>query len=488
MKCDLNRPSCSQCLNAGVHCEGYPSRVIWQSNLDSQKLFTTKSKTNANHAHGHHPASKLQQVDLVAAAAAGDSSVTDKVSPSVSNTNTSSPVSTSSNSVSPVHMSGIHKRSEIADPLSFITYEELYNGSTKKDGYDNNDSSVDPMKITNFLWGIKAILAAFNHAKYHNTRMPASNGVEKSEILSTIWKFVTSFLEHQESPTGSDQTWELESLQLKTTAIRELQQFVNEGVIEAIFSILAFTYFDVCQGSFGNWHRHIYGARSVLDIHCTNKLQLERAFENTPGLRHAITLLNWYDVLGVVASEDRPFIFEDWHREVIEDKFFLLVGCPKRVFYIFPELFKEQPLRIASCLRALQLVLAIPINARHSDDSIAAVKNTEYSWIYACLLIALEQTYGLPPTDLSIRTLVEKICKLVQLIPLQSALSQHLAVIVFVAGIRALNQSDREIVKRYWLFWKSAKVPLYTDALQRCEDSWRALDEMKTTPKTIYED
>jgi hypothetical protein len=301
--------------------------------------------------------------------------------------------------------------------------------------------------------------------------------VERSEILKNIWKFVSSFLDHQE--TGEDQDWDLQALQLKTTAIKELQTFISEGVIEAIFSILAFTYFDVCQFSFGNWHRHLYGARSVLDIHCKNKIELLVAFENTPGLRHAITLLNWYDVMGVVASEDRPFIFEDWHREVIEDKFFLLVGCPKRIFYIFPQLFKDQSFRTNSFLRALQLVLEIPTFAvnQQTNDAVTAVKNTEYAWTYACLLIAFEQTYYPAQGDATVQSLVTKICELIKLIPLHSALSQHLAVIVFVAGTRATNHSDRAIVKRYWQFWKSAKIALYTDALNRCEQKWREMDE-----------
>ncbi|KAG8405981.1 hypothetical protein J3459_019445 [Metarhizium acridum] len=42
IKCDLNRPSCSQCLEANIACGGYPQRVIWAADRlgkDSQGVL-----------------------------------------------------------------------------------------------------------------------------------------------------------------------------------------------------------------------------------------------------------------------------------------------------------------------------------------------------------------------------------------------------------------------------------------------------------------
>lgn len=577
VKCDLNRPSCSQCLKDNLTCEGYPSRVIWQTNLDWQMPTNNKhhnypnikSMKSENSSQGSSssaevgsskPNDPFHNTNFSSTTNNGNdindnhikkyndldnsnnniknndnksnlstnsknkssnisndyNSNTIKVgmtSPSLSTTTTNSSLTTShSTPTSPLNNSKNMQKSDPIDPLAFVTHDEHSYPSSEGHGIDiygvfagmdrrrtnsnssgssniapNNGDSIDPMQITNFLWGIKAILTAFSHAQSNHTNMVSHSRVERSEILRNIWKFVSSFLEHEETSPEEDR--DLQALQLKTTAIKELQTFISEGVIEAIFSILAFTYFDVCQGSFGNWHRHLYGARSVLDIHCKNKMELLVAFDNTPGLRHAVTLLNWYDVMGVVASEDRPFIFEDWHREVIEDKFFLLVGCPKRIFYIFPQLFKDEAFRIRWFFQALQLVLEMPSFAanQQTSDAVNAVSHTEYAWKYACLLIAYEQTYYPTTSDTIIQNLVRKICELINLIPLNSALSQHLAVIVFMAGMRAIHLSDRIIVKQYWQFWKSAKLAHYADALNRCEHRWREIDEGKneSTDSTV---
>jgi hypothetical protein len=153
--------------------------------------------------------------------------------------------------------------------------------------------------------------------------METHEAIEKSQILSMTWRFVSACL-------GQADGSELTALEVRTNAIEELQHLVNRGVLEAIFSILAFTYLDVCQGSFGVWHRHLKGARSLLDLHCADREKLYAAFSATPGLQQAVTLLCWYDLMGSLAL-NRPLIFENWHREAIEDSFFMLVNCPREV-------------------------------------------------------------------------------------------------------------------------------------------------------------
>jgi hypothetical protein len=46
----------------------------------------------------------------------------------------------------------------------------------------------------------------------------------------------------------------------------------------------------------------------------------------------AVSLFNWFDVMGSVIRRDKSLVFEDWHREDMDDKFLSYVGCPRDVF------------------------------------------------------------------------------------------------------------------------------------------------------------
>jgi hypothetical protein len=334
---------------------------------------------------------------------------------------------------------------------------------------DGSDDDIDPMRITNFLWGVKAILTAF-HANQINIDEQTNSGVEKSGALSNIWKFVSGCLDYGNNNQTVDS--QLNALQLKATAILELQKFIENGVIEAVFSILAFTYLDVCQGEFGCWHRHLHGARSLLDLHCSNKQQLLESFTNTPGLHHAVTLLNWYDVTGVLASQDRLLIFEDWHREAIDDRFFSLVGCPKDIFFLFPELFKESPCANSWVMQALNEILVVPpVDTTYAHHAASA-------WRYAFLMTALLRSSFANEATATVQTLVGKICDKIRSIRFDTALSQHMAVVVYMAGQNAVAIRDRQAIRSYWQYWASEKFPLYADALAKCETRWEQMGIM----------
>lgn len=355
------------------------------------------------------------------------------------------------------------------------------------------DERVNPMEVTYFSWGIKAIMKAFAHACRTDSRMESHEAIERSQILSMIWRFVSACLGQQDDKS------ELTALEIRTNAIEELQQLVHRGVIEAIFSILAFTYLDVCQGPFGVWHRHLQGARSLLDVHCANRDQLYAAFAATPGLQQAVTLLCWYDLMGSLALGDRPLIFENWHREAIEDSFFTLVNCPRDVLLLFQDLqnaaaatrspparhsvSSDSPVLSASSATSPPpppfsgtvpdgvLLEAIRSASTMQVDTTSAVVAANNLWRLVPLLLAVTRRFG-PASDATAQSIVSKVFALLERIPSETGISQHLAAVLFIISRHTRAESQRDLVRRYYRFWASEPFPLYPDALGRVEAMW----------------
>ncbi|CAN6602182.1 hypothetical protein TRVA0_002S00782 [Trichomonascus vanleenenianus] len=548
VKCDLNRPACTPCIEAGLVCQGYPSRIIWSNMTTTSSAPNPSASATTSSANSPNPlsvtgpsaiapsassVSSSAATSTVAAAAAIQTGAQSQQSRRRSaggrrggsrRTRSSSSYSGSSSPSLPTSASTPGYLPPPPPPrqqqLSFYTYPYPIERSSRKDdgeetvnvdiarqienmfSYDINSpvsrplsyimDTVDPLQPSNFIWGVKAILTAFNHAREFNIEVKHEDTAtssaaatptgskerneKKTQVLSTIWKFVSSFLNSSSNTADPGYNFEYRSLQLKAAAIEELKQFINDGIIEAVFAILAFTYFDVCQGTFGGWDRHLMGARSLLDIHCPDAVQLYRKEVENPGLRHALTLLNWYDVMGAVAAGNRPLIFEDWHREIMEPPFFTLVGCPRETFFVFAEAAKKNTLsetdRLSGPLwKSLSEVLKIPIKRDISYENHAS-----NCWQYASLLFSISppgHASTNPELNQTIQTLVVNICTSLSCIPQDSAFSQHLAICVYLAGLHARNVIHREMIARYWTYWRSVKFPLYPDALEKCQEQWR---------------
>lgn len=314
-----------------------------------------------------------------------------------------------------------------------------------------------PTSLTegHFLWGVKAIIAAIEHSH--------SNISASSQILASLWHFVVSIFANangKNKPSDTDFLW--------TNALSELKRYLSTGSIEAIFQIMTFTYLDVCQGSFGQWHQHLYGARVLLDLHCSNPSELQMLYSQTPGLRHALTLLCWYDVMGTFASPNRRLIFEPWHRDTMDPSFFECVGCPPATFAGISRMLHDPDSH--TLIDAVSSLLVYSnIGGIESDQRASTL------WQYAYLLVSIDQKEPDSSSKFqSIHSLVDKICRVLDELSLNSPIAQHVAVIAYIAGIHAQNQCHQLILRKYWHHWLQVPFPLYPDALTKCEQIWQA--------------
>lgn len=411
VKCDLNRPACTPCVDANLNCAGYPARLVW-STEKNQRSFST-SRASVSPTHGQFPALVRQ------------------ASKDVLRRTTSTPL-----------LPKVEQSS--------------------------------PRQYSHFHWGVRAIQKAREHSK-DSVEQPDAES--KVKVLDTVWKFVESYLESTNSTPGV--SFELRSLQFKASAIEELKHCINQGMLEAVFATLAFAYFDVSQGSFGLWNQHLQGARSLLDLHCSDKSQLQEACKGLPGLQCAVTLLAWYDITGVIASIrgnkvcSRALIFEDWHRDVMDREFFDLIGCTKHTFDALVKVVKSgvaTPRSIATFLESLDDVLSssdVPLTAESHHANMG--------WKYTCLLTTINHCFPQPVLRHIQDTLVSKICIIINSLIVGSTLYKHFALPVFVAAMNASNPEHLSIIRNYWGYLAACEFPLYPDALAICESHWDEL-------------
>lgn len=486
VKCDLNRPACTPCLDANLTCAGYPPRLVW-STEKNQRSFSSSTRASVSPTHGQFPA-LVKQASRDVLRRATSTPQLPKHDEKQGQEHSQIPESSK-------WAEGPTRESARIAPYPDLPPPEI---EIKKEELSPPPSPSKKMKeYNNFQWGIKAILEAqkYCHEELENAtifKQDISIIERKVKVLDTVWKYVQSYLDSKNSRQVGSVSFELWSLQLKASAIEDLKQFINQGLLEAVFATLAFAYFDVSQGSFGIWHQHIQGARSLLDLHCSNKEQLQIACKKLPGLRDALTLLAWYDMASVVANSynNRSSIpiFDDWHREVMDPDFFNLVGCSRTTFDSLIKAVKSElgtPNSITVFLESLNEVLAtnhaIPTlpkvknedekgeNHRHESEDF---QNANVGWQYTCLLTSLNKSFPQRVLKPIQETLVTKIYMVIKSLTLSSNLYKHIALPVFVASMNASKTVHVEAAREYWNYCSSADFPLYPDALGICEGYW----------------
>lgn len=554
VKCDLNRPSCNKCVEANIKCDGYPNRIVWSEPVSKPKKhprhhrvpdqpydFVHVDLKSMNIAQTHPPQSSVKipvrpkpslELDFYEAPVTMYPQPASDV-PSRAESVCSASESSESTSLS---ASGSAPASAITSAANSCYDEQQLPTPVKVTVVAGNSPNCLPPPSWNgkhFIWGVKAITAAFEHSKKDGTSM-------HTQILESLWQFVVSFFTGPQGSNGSDINQESELDQgaawdcskagseasetshcndiccseLWTKALSELKRVLETGSIEAIFQIMTFTYLDVCQGSFGHWHQHLHGARVLLDLHCSSLESLNTMYAAKPGLCHAVTLLCWYDVMGTFAVPDRPLIFESWHRQTMDETFFESVGCPASVFYGIAQMLESNCIsdRTNSQYSSLPSSSCTTPTSPHTNksfssimDSIAILLENDSSnssadaanevpivcndlkslsaslWRFAYLLIAIVNNE--PPSlakERAIDSLVCKICYLLESYPLESSGAQHVAVVVYIAGVYAQREPHHRILRRYWKHWQHDPFPLYPDALYKCEQIWLTQNACQT--------
>ncbi|KAJ5816451.1 hypothetical protein N7447_008684 [Penicillium robsamsonii] len=376
VKCDLNRPRCSGCLQGGETCN-YPQRVVW---VDDKK----KSKS---------PKGTSPQIP-----------------------------------------------------------EEIPDGFAKS-------ASIN-------LYGFVDLLDTFCQQIQSSSRDIPEEGIQ---LITRTLSFARSRIHDANNK---------ESLQSHLVALTNLSQVIQSAHPIALFGIATFAMFEVCCGSFGNWHCHLQGARSLLDLHCQHKADLDDLCGEMSGLADVLAYLVWFDVTGALVRES-SLIFEDWHRETLSAGFFDSVGCPADTFDLFVYLARH---RDGDGIRTIDLssrAMAQILQLNPGDSTDQNLAATVYRGAAAIMAFSRAgMTAGSDPSSSTyhsnvVSSMVDRACQAIADIPSSSRFYVHLATPAYLIAMSASTARQCEIIRWYWRNCQSCEFPRYPDAEAQCERRWR---------------
>ncbi|KAJ5114993.1 Protein of unknown function DUF3468 [Penicillium alfredii] len=265
------------------------------------------------------------------------------------------------------------------------------------------------------------------------------------------------------------------SIQSHVVALTNLRKLIESADPIALFGIATFAIFEVCCGSFGNWHCHLQGAHSLLDLHCRNTADFYELCRGTPGLAEVLAYLVWFDATGALVR-DSHLIFEDWHRDTLLPSFFDSVGCPPDTFQLFVYLVKQEESSISGSVdlsaRAMDQILRLD-SGESSDRGLAAI-------VYRCAGAIVAFSRAGSPVDHAattvhanvISSMVDRVCEAIARIPTTSRFYVHLATPAYLTAKHACTATHYEVLRAYWQNCRRGDFPRYPDAQAQCERRW----------------
>ncbi|KAJ5118724.1 Protein of unknown function DUF3468 [Penicillium atrosanguineum] len=287
---------------------------------------------------------------------------------------------------------------------------------------------------------------------------------EAIQLISRTINFARSRLE------GNDNK---QSIQSHLVALSNLSKIIATGHPIALFGIATFAIFEVCCGSFGKWTRHLQGARSLLDMHCRNKSELDNLTQRIPGLGDVLAYLVWFDVTGALVR-DSGLMFDDWHREILTPVFFESVGCPDDTFRLFVRLAKgEFGNGLDLCSLAMDQILALDSDS--SDGGLAVTVYRGAGSIVAYSQAGEKHDNRSTIYSNTISSMVDRVCGTISRLPTTSRYYVHLATPAFLTGMNACTPAQCEIIRGYWRNCQSCEFPRYPDGEEQCERRWKEL-------------
>lgn len=423
MKCDLNRPGCGPCQQDGLVCQGYVNRVKWVGAPTSSAKANSEANTTSEEAPGLY----------------------------ITTSNISQPSETSPSGLS---LDSAHS----GIPIRFASpVDEAKHALTSPDTFtaNNEDNAGWTTGIANYL---RYFTSQYTQARTNDARQKQED--EECTGFFNVWAFAWKRISLRMNGGSTDDG--LDQDLLYSNALQGLKRSVESGDILALFGITVFAFLDVREGPFGHWTRHLRGARALLDVHCRNFGELSVLYQSTPGLKQAISLLNWYDCMGAIIHKDRGLVFEDFHRVEIDPVLFDLVGCPRDTFFVYVRLAEGHLSELSH--ETYHSSLAQLLSLSHSAGNERLL--LQDAWRYASILVALEELYPNVASEAATTSTViaDKICDIIEAIQPTSAAYLHLPVAVYFVGIHAATERHHEVAGRFWGYFDSNPTPAYPNA------------------------
>ena len=280
----------------------------------------------------------------------------------------------------------------------------------------------------------------------------------------------------------------------KLAALASLSETLQTASPVAFLGITVFAFLEVVSDApFGQWQRHLRGARSLLDYHCRDREEFSSLSCRVTGLTEMVVYLAWWDTIGTIirrlsgsySDDDNELIFLDWHRDVIDDDFFGVVGCPAETFQLFVMLAKSSSSSdeiTGSKSKANEYIQIMgQLLAIGSDASEQGRCRDAWKCVAAIAVISLQSPDSESQIDqdedvrrATIDIAVDRICKVLDSTCPASRLYIHMATAAFIAGINATSSRHCEVLRTYWHGCQVGEHPRYWEAFVECERRWRS--------------
>lgn len=562
IKCDLNRPQCLPCVQAGLACGGYAMRVVW---LEERRLSTSAeakgvqpsrlSTRTATSPASPAPATKTTTSPTLAYATPypypSSPPAAFPVSPAASPRATTIAATATSTSCKPADNSWCETDQNslimrLAALCSHILTTEAATAADEalalptSNAAQQNDYAIQ--QAAN-----QAIVAHPSALPSTTTAGPGTVAGQANQylslpdtvdLLSDLCVFIQVRLEGRSLAPRQLPADSLELAKHRLTALAHVNRAIAAANPFAFLGIATFAVFEVCDDTaFGEWKRHVYGARHLLDYHrCQTLADLHRLAALVPGLMDILARLVWFDVSGTVVhgAVDGPMlstargdnavgatspvasthglIFDDWHRQVLlDDEFFATVGVAADTCALYVDVAKErlayQP--VQACLRAAEQLLRVATGPTLSDWELASNVNR-----CAAALAILRQAQAAQAVrkaherrsngaenypneeneqndqresldeesveediawESTTAAALDKLCSALAATPASSRFYIHLAVTAYVAGMQARTRQQCAVIRQYWRNCNVFGICRYPGALSRCEEHWRRM-------------
>ncbi|KAK7416653.1 hypothetical protein QQZ08_011919 [Neonectria magnoliae] len=296
---------------------------------------------------------------------------------------------------------------------------------------------------------------------------------EGIRLVSCLYDFMQARIDACPTAVAEGETPEpVNVARHRLAALTELNEALATANPFAILGIAAFAVLEVCDSAFGEWECHLRGARSLLDYHCQSQPQLDQLSLKVTGLTEIVARLAWFDTMGAVVRGATGLIFDDWHRDLLNDSFFDVVGCAADTFQLYSDVAKGgvavDPM--GSCFRAMDQLLKLD---SHATDWTQSANINRCAAALAVLEKMTEDTAMMRRHE-AILSAVNTICQLIASATPSSPFYIHMASAVHLAGMNATTAQHCVTVRAYWQGCNLADVPRYPGGLSRCQDEWRA--------------
>ncbi|ERS98316.1 hypothetical protein HMPREF1624_05100 [Sporothrix schenckii ATCC 58251] len=583
LKCDLNRPQCLPCVQAGLACGGYPMRVVWleERQRPTSAAWSNKVTKPSRASTLTSPSTPTPKSTLPAAARASKLTIAAPApapmsAPPISSSPTFSlptaqssspppnnmlPMSPASSTMSAVSSLLIEKTWSETDQNSLImrlaalcnhvlttaahalatgSTDENVNAGTHHHAHARHASHNDGQAskphaepaiaaataLSSTTIAASAASASASSSSYHTSSLARGTNhylslPETTGLLSDLCVFIQARLEGR-SPAPRQQPLDsLEMVKYRLAALAHINRAIAAANPFAFLGIATFAVFEVCDDTaFGEWQRHLYGARHLLDYHhCRTLADLHRLAAMVPGLMDILARLVWFDVSGAVVhravggpveavtnreaddgvlsptaaappTPTRPgLIFDDWHRQVLlDDEFFATVGVPADACALYVDVAKGRLARrpVQACLRAAEQILRVAAGPGLSDWDLSANVSR-----CAAALAALSQAQAahretghedddamaedVSTWESTTTAAVDKLCASLAATPASSRFYIHLAAGAYVGGMQVRTRAHCAVIKQYWLNCNVCGISRYPGGLALCEDHWRRI-------------